>query len=325
MQEEALIADILAPLSVAVWRDEAEAFGLSDDAALLKAANVVVTTDTLAENVHFYDDDPLPLVLRKALRVNLSDLAAKGARPLAYMTALTLRRGAYAVEDWREAANALAEEQRYYNLALLGGDTASHVGPTVITVTMFGEISAETPPLRRNLRAGDGIYVTGSIGDSALLPAMRRDPERFSSLSRASSDYVLDRYMLPRPRVEACEWIGRYAAASMDVSDGLIADAGKMAKAAGCGVSLFCDAVPRSEALKEAFNLGVYSPELADSGGDDYEILFSLRDKAALRHFPPDIPVTHIGEAFAGSGVTFSGVRAPHYRALSAQGYSHGL
>ncbi|MET0155718.1 MAG: thiamine-phosphate kinase [Rickettsiales bacterium] len=331
MEESVFISRLLAPLARSAPTAQVDAFGLSDDVGVVlpSCVPVIVTTDTIVENVHFFASDPLDMTMRKAIRTNVSDVVAKGALPFAYMTAMTMRRGGAGEEEWEKAVLAMQDEQKRYGMTLLGGDTTSHHGPLVITVTMFGKSACPGVPLplRRNMRAGDFIYVTGTVGDAAALPPMRSRPEAFRGVSEPSRQFLTQRYVLPEPRVEAAPWVARHASASMDVSDGLLGDLANMAKASGVGVTLDVGSVPRSSALMECFRAGAYSPERADGGGDDYEILFAAPSSADFSSFPSSVRVTRIGKAAEGSGVEYTGEGAERYRALNEKdkSYSHDV
>ncbi|HWA23217.1 MAG TPA: thiamine-phosphate kinase [Caulobacterales bacterium] len=308
--EFAIIARYFAPLAT-----HAGARGLLDDAALIAPDGpVVVTTDAIVEGVHFLRGDSLDLVARKALRVNLSDLAAKGAAPFGYLLTLFWPSDRPAHEMAALAAG-LAADQEEFALALLGGDTVSTPGPLALSVTMMGRAGLRTPS-RAGAKAGDGLWVTGTIGDSGLgLAALRGE-----AFDAADGDYLAGRYHLPLPRVALGPAIANVASAAMDVSDGLIADAAKLAAAAAVRIEIDLDALPLSPAAarwaeRQADRLTARS-QLA-AFGDDYEILFTA--PAA-----PGIAATRIGQVQAGTGVSLLGggrqVTAP-----PAAGYVHRI
>jgi len=274
--EDEIIANVFAPIA------GQGALGLKDDAALLPPSSdeLVATTDAIIAGVHFFADDAPALVAKKALRVNLSDLAAKGAEPLGFL--LTLALPADWTNEWLTAfAAGLAEDIRAFGAPLLGGDTASTPGPLTISVAALGK----TPPgrfvARSGARAGDGIYVSGTIGDAALGLAVRRDPRLAKRLSPPSRDYLLDRYLLPRPRLALIGALRAHASAAMDISDGLAGDLAKLVKASKVGAVVELPRVPLSPAAREAigFDAGLY--DVALTGGDDYEILCCAPASAA--------------------------------------------
>lgn len=287
-----LIRRFLAPLATA-----AGAGGLEDDAALIDAPEgrrLVVTTDSMVEGVHFPGDGPPGLIARRLLRTNLSDLAAMAARPEGYLLNLALPER---IDDpWLEGfAAGLAADQEEFGLSLFGGDTVATPGALTLTVTAFG--SATAPVRRSGARPGDCVFVTGPVGDGHFgLKAVRGELD---------APRLADRYWLPTPRFGAAEG----ASAAADISDGLIADLGHICRASGVGAVIELEAVPLSP---EVAALGARARLEALTGGDDYELVFTARDSAA-------IPV---GRIVAGEGVTVldaAGEPIP----LARQGYAH--
>ena len=287
-----LIRRFLAPLATA-----AGAGGLEDDAALIDAPEgrrLVVTTDTMVEGVHFPGDGPPGLIARRLLRTNLSDLAAMAARPEGYLLNLALPGR---IDDaWLEGfAAGLAADQEEFGLSLFGGDTVATPGALTLTVTAFG--SATAPVRRSGARPGDRVFVTGPVGDGHFgLKAIRGDLD---------APRLAERYWLPTPRFGAAEG----ATAAADISDGLIADLGHICRASGVGAVIDLEAVPLSP---EVAALGADARLEALTGGDDYELVFTARESAA-------IPV---GRIVAGEGVTVldaAGEPVP----LARQGYTH--
>lgn len=270
--EDELIASVFAPIATAEGAD-----GLGDDAATFPCGegDVVVTVDALAAGVHFFPDDPPDAIAAKALRVNLSDLAAKGAEPFAYLVALALGRGWTA--DWARAfAAGLAADNERYGVALLGGDTLRASGGTTISVTAFGRVPAGGIVRRRTARPGDVLVVTGTIGDSALgLAARLADAPPFAIAPDHAA--ALDAaYLWPDPPVAAWRAVRAHARASMDVSDGLVGDLAKLCRAAGVGARLEADAVPLSPAVRAAVAARPEALDRALTGGDDYQILAAV-------------------------------------------------
>ncbi len=287
-----LIRRFLAPLATA-----AGAGGLEDDAALIDAPEgrqLVVTTDSMVEGVHFPGDGPPGLIARRLLRSNLSDLAAMAARPEGYLLNLALPGR---IDDpWLEGfAAGLAADQKEFGLSLLGGDTVATPGALTLTVTAFG--SAAAPVRRSGARPGDRVFVTGPVGDGCFgLKAVRGELD---------APRLAERYWLPTPRFGAAEG----ATAAADISDGLIADLGHICRASGVGAVIELEAVPLSP---EVAALGAGARLEALTGGDDYELVFTARESAA-------IPV---GRIVAGEGVTVldaPGEPVP----VARQGYTH--
>lgn len=298
------IRALFAPLATSP-----EARGLLDDAAVLRpSGRLVLTTDAIVEGVHFLPSDPIESIARKALRVNLSDLAAKAADPLGYLLTLCWPRTRPAAELAAFAAG-LAQDQAEYGLTLLGGDTVSSPGPLTVAITAIGAIpEGGAAPDRRAGRAGHDLWVSGVIGDGWLGLQAALDAPEVPAMHRA---WLIERYRLPQPRLALAALLRRYAAAALDVSDGLAADAGKLARACGCGVEIWLDAAPLS-AAGVAF-LGDPPDEARRlqlaCGGDDYEVLFSAEPtaRAAIEAGQWGAPVTRIGRLVAGGGLRVLG------------------
>lgn len=297
--EDELIARLFAPMAGPA------ALGLRDDAALLPASrdDLVATVDMLVAGVHFFAGDPPGMIGKKALRVNLSDLSAKGAAPAGFLLSLALP--CDWTNDWLEAfAAGLAGDARAYACPLLGGDTAATPGPLTISITVLGEARGRFVP-RSGARPGDALYVSGTIGDAALGLAIRRDPDLAARLSPGARDYLLGRYLLPQPRLDLAPVLREHASAAMDVSDGLAGDLAKMMRVSGAGAVVELSRVPLSPAAREAIALEPALFEAAMTGGDDYEILCCVRgdpdafEQAAQRACGR---ITKIGEAVAGNG-----------------------
>jgi len=271
--EEALIARYFAPLA----GEGAE--GLRDDAASLAPTpghDLVVTTDAIVAGMHFFPDDPPASIARKALGVNLSDIAAKGADPRGFLLTLALP------SDWTEAwlagfAEGLGEASRALGCPLLGGDTVRTDGPLLIGVTAFGEVPSGGIVRRQTARPGDLICVSGTIGDAALGLALRLDPGAAwaTALSDGERAHLADRYLHPRPRTALAGLLRRHATAAMDVSDGLVGDLGKML---GGGTTARVDArrIPHSSAARHAVMVNEGLIETILCGGDDYELIFCI-------------------------------------------------
>lgn len=271
-----IIARYLAPLA----DNTAGACGLLDDAAFLSpdgAGTLVLTMDTLVAGVHFRVEDRPEHVAQKALAVNISDLAAKGAEPLVYLLSLSLSGAPDAT--WLQAfAAGLKSAQEAFGCQLTGGDTVSTPGPLALTVTAIGRAGAGGMVLRSGAAIGESIYVTGAIGDAALGLRLLLDASLADRLGLESSDtaYLKSRYWTPQPRLAAVSALRDFASAAMDISDGLVGDLAKLCGASDVGAAIESNAVPLSEAATRA--LGA-EPGLLDTfltGGDDYEILATV-------------------------------------------------
>lgn len=286
--EDEIIARVFAPIA------GAGALGLKDDAALLDPSPepLVVTTDMVVAGVHFFADDPPALIAKKALRVNLSDLAGKGAEPVGFLLSLALPTDW--TNEWLEAfAEGLAEDAQAFRAPLIGGDTTATPGPLTISIAALGRSSRFVP--RNGARPGDAIFVSGPIGDAALGLAVRRDGARAAGLSAKARDDLIRRYLLPIPRLDFAPWLRANAGAAMDISDGLAGDLAKLARASRTSAIVDLPSVPLSEAARAAIAIDPALFETAITGGDDYEILFAATPAA----LPPPGAV-RIGEIVAG-------------------------
>ena len=259
--------------------------GVGDDAALLQSpagAELVAAMDTLVAGVHFPHGSPPASIGHRALAVNLSDLAAMGARPAWALLALTLPK---IEEAWLEEFTAgFAALARAHDVALVGGDTTC--GPLSVTVQVMGHVAKSTALLRSLGRPGDLVFVSGTPGDAAAGLAIEQSKLTASS---AADGYLRKRFLYPSPRLALGDCLRGYATACIDVSDGLLGDAGKLAQASGCGVEIAFADVPVSEELVSAVG-DQRARELALTGGDDYELCFTVRPSEVdrLRHnLPP--------------------------------------
>jgi thiamine-monophosphate kinase len=265
----------------------------------------VVTTDALVEGVHFRAEDAPDLIARKALRVNLSDLAAKGARPFAYTLASVLPRRVD--EAWLEAfARGLAADQEEFKVALIGGDSTATPGPITLSITALGRVASGQALLRSAARAGDLVFVSGSIGDAALgLAALMGE---LAGLAADAARALAERYWLPQPRPALGQALVGTAHAAIDVSDGLIADLGHIAETSGVAAEILADQLPLSQAAAAALALDPRLIERILTGGDDYEILFTAPADSQPRidriAAETGTKVSRIGRIAAGRGVT---------------------
>jgi thiamine-monophosphate kinase len=299
--EDDLIARHFRPLATTPG-----AFGLIDDAATLNAGgdDLVVTTDGIVEGVHFLAGDPPDTIARKALRVNLSDLAAKGAEPAGFVLTLALREPS---DEWLAPfARALGEDARQFGCPLLGGDTVSTPGPPMISVTAFGRVPPGRMVRRDGARAGDLLAVTGSVGDAALgldLLQNGRVADMVAS-DPAGRDALIGRYRVPQPRNALAATVRDHASAAMDVSDGLAGDLAKLCKASGVSARVEVVSVPLSAVAIKALAQGAADLETVLAGGDDYEILCSVPenrwDAFVAAAGAARVPVTAIGRIVAG-------------------------
>jgi thiamine-monophosphate kinase len=281
--------------------------GLKDDAALVDCRaghRLVVTVDALVEGVHYLAEDPPDLVAKKLLRVNLSDLAAKGARPLHYLlvTALPASLG----DDWVERfAQGLGEDQREFAVDLLGGDSVMTTGPAMLSLTAIGEVASGGEIRRSGARPGDWVWVSGTVGDAYLgLKVLRGEYHALPAADRAA---LVTRFRLPEPRVALGPRLAGIAHAMCDVSDGLLADLGHICETSGVAATVRLPELPLSPA---AAAIVASQPEMAAAmaaGGDDYELLFAAppgtEDAIGRLSAQLGVAITAIGSIEPGKGV----------------------
>jgi len=316
ISEFALIAKYFAPLAV-----DPAALGLTDDACVLpqeSGRQTVVTADALIEGVHFLKSDPPALIAAKALRVNLSDLAAKGADPVGYLMALALPRDIE--ESWLEKfAHGLSADQTEFSVSLLGGDTTATPGPLMIAITALGSVPQGEMLRRAGAGPGDSIYVSGSIGDAgAGLAVLQGELE-----AGPGAQTLIARYRRPTPRLSLGKALRGVATAALDVSDGLLADLGHIAEVSGVRLVIEAGRIPRSLALQAVWP-GIEGIMRAATAGDDYEIAFTAPPgvDVAAAFSKYDVSVTKIGWVEKGEGVVLldeGGTALPVARA----GYRH--
>lgn len=304
--EDRLIARHFKPIAT-----HPGALGLTDDAAFVKAppgCDLVLKTDAIVGGVHFFADDAPQSVASKALRVNLSDLAAKGATPLGFLLTLALPRELG--DDWLAGfAEGLRTDAVLYACPLFGGDTDRTPGPVTVSVAMFGSVPEGTMVRRAGAKPGDRVFVTGTIGDASLGLALRKGASW--KLSEEQRRHLTSRYLLPQPRNALAEAVRTHASAAMDVSDGLVGDFGKLCRASQVGADIAVYKIPLSVGAKAAIADDPVMIETALTGGDDYEIVCTIpaAEAASFRAAAQaaKVAVTEIGEIKAGEDVRFLG------------------
>lgn len=327
-----VIRNLFAPLATS-----AGARGLLDDAAVLEShGKLVVTTDTIVEGVHFLPDDPIETIAMKAMRVNVSDLIAKGAKPTAVLLTLSWPKTRPA-DQLKTFADGMARDLKAFNVALIGGDTTSTGGPLTIGVTAFGEPVGDRIPSRADAKAGEDIWlIGGEIGSAWFglqlrqgklgLDALRRGRNEIDAAQQshqlsgsmpayltlpgqdfdAEAAWLLSTYLAPFVRLESLPIIARFARASMDVSDGLLADARKLAAASKVNLRIRANDVPLAIPVMRWVQTGGDFGALV-TGGDDYVVLFTAaaeqRDEIAASEGNDALRLTRIGSVHAGEGV----------------------
>ncbi|MGN6460766.1 MAG: thiamine-phosphate kinase [Pseudolabrys sp.] len=296
--EDDFIARHFKPLATA-----SGALGLTDDAAFYTPPpghDLVLTKDALVAGVHFFADDPADRVARKALRVNLSDLAAKGAAPAGFLLALALPPDTG--EDWVAAfARGLGHDITHYNCPLFGGDTVRTPGPVTISITAFGLVPSGCMVRRFGARPGDRVMVSGTIGDASLALRVRRNA---MSVPESAEQYLRERYQLPQPRTALAAAVREHATAAMDVSDGLAGDLAKLCRVSAVSARIALADVPLSDAARTVIAHDQALLQIACTGGDDYEIVCTVppAQMPAFRALAAAaaVPVSEIGEIIAG-------------------------
>lgn len=318
--EFALIAEFFAPLA----SNAPGALGLVDDTALFSPPpghELVLKTDAIVEHVHFRHDDPPASVAKKALRVNLSDLAAKGATPVGYLMDLLL-------PDWPDRAwlagfsGGLAEDQATFGVSLMGGDTSATPGPLAVAVTAFGLVPTGAMIRRAGARPGDLVFVSGTIGDAGGGLAVLEGHKA----SHATAENLIFRYRVPQPRVAFGMALRGVAHAALDVSDGLVADLGHLADVSQVRIEIDAPRIPLSSAFVDLLGEGVEARIRAATSGDDYEIAFTAgadeRDAVFAAARRTGTSVHEIGRVSAGAGVALID-GAGHEIALERKGFVH--
>lgn len=351
--EFAVIRDLFAPHATSEG-----ARALRDDAAVLEAqGKLVVTTDTIVEGVHFLPSDPIETVAMKALRVNVSDIVAKGARPTNALLNLVWSDARPSAEI-ATFADAFGRDLKLFGVSLIGGDTTSTPGPLTISVTLFGEPLGARVPARADGQIGEDVWlIGGEIGSAWLglqlrtgeinLERLRRGRDEMQAqmdsraLAREMPDYLklpredfdaeaawlMTAYLAPFVRPECATIVSKFASASMDVSDGLVADARKLAEASGVALKIEINAVPFSIAAERwAFTGGDVRKLI--TGGDDYVVLFTapaeLRGAIEAAEGSQALRLARIGVVEAGHGVAVLD-RGGNIVAISDDGYAHKL
>jgi thiamine-monophosphate kinase len=293
-----------------------------------EGCDIVLKADAIIGGVHFFPEDPADAVARKALRVNLSDLAAKGAQPVGFLLSLALPDGTE--EAWLASfAEGLRADAQLYGCPLLGGDTDRTPGPVMVSIAAFGTVPHGGMVRRSGARPGDCVFVSGTIGDAALGLRLRREPKSAARyrLDPRERDHLLARYLVPEPRLALSEPVRLFASAAMDVSDGLAGDLAKLCGASGVSAEIEIDQVPLSDAARRVVAADADARELAVTGGDDYEIVCAIsaegRDAFRAAALASGVAVTEIGRIVAGRAAPRFLDRNGHSVAFARPSFSH--
>jgi thiamine-monophosphate kinase len=295
MDEFDLIRRYFAPLATSPGADQ-----LRDDVAEI-APGLIATKDAIVEGIHFLPDDPIATVAQKLVRVNVSDIIAKGGKPDAALLALVWPKGRDATQ-LGDFSRGLGKDLERWGARLVGGDTTSTGGPLTLSLTLLGRVGARGPVRRSGAQVGDDVWVSGTIGDGWL--GLMAAKGAFGKLSAEARNLMVSRYRVPEPpRLRFADLVAQVATGSIDVSDGLVADAGHVAEASGVALVIEAVRVPLS-----AVGEGYLTNAKADLrallvGGDDYQTLFTAPSSARGMIEASKEAVARIGRVEAGAGV----------------------
>jgi thiamine-monophosphate kinase len=295
MDEFDLIRRYFAPLVTSPGAED-----LRNDVAEV-APGLIVTKDAIVEGVHFLHDDPLDTVAQKLVRVNVSDIIAKGGKPDAALLALVWPKGRRH-EQLEDFASGLGKDLRRWGAHLVGGDTTSTDGQLTLSLTLLGKVGGRGPVRRSGAKPGEDIWVTGDIGDGWL--GLQAATGALGPLIAEAQNQLVSRYRVPEPpRLPFADLIGARASASIDVSDGLVADAAHIAEASSVRMLIGASLVPLSATA--SLYIGNGKADLRDllTGGDDYQTLFTAPQAARKAMRSSGTKLTRIGVVTAGEGV----------------------
>ncbi|MBE89779.1 MAG: thiamine-phosphate kinase [Rhodospirillaceae bacterium] len=311
------IRDYLAPLALD------SAFDLTDDAATISpepGCELVITTDTVVEGVHYIGDEQPEQIASKLLRVNLSDLAAMGGVPRAYTLNMTLPGNV--TDAWvRAFCQGLADQQSYFGIGLLGGDSVLSSGPVTLSATLFGEVPVGQAIRREGASPGDYIFVSGTIGDGAL--GLMAAKGKLAALDEVNARLLAERYRTPEPRIALGLALRGNATSGTDISDGLLADISHIVDVSNVGAIVELAKVPLSSAGEFALKAEPILWKNIVSGGDDYELVFTGTENLAEKVKSSRVPITCIGRIIAGDGVQLLNEQKKSLH-IDIGGYRHG-
>lgn len=325
MNEFSLIERYFAPLA----QNFPGALGLKDDAALVSippGCQMVITKDAITAGVHFFADDPPDLIARKLIRVNLSDLAAMGARPYAVLLAAVFPHNLE--ENWlKRFAEGLTQDCQEFNVSLIGGDTTATSGPLTLSLTALGIVEQGREVRRSGAREGDLLCVSGTVGDAALgLQALLGKLPAVSSEIRQA---LVGRYHVPSPRLALGQALAGIAHGGMDLSDGLPGDVRHLCSASGVGCIIDIEALPLSPAAREVLEKNPDLLSVIVNGGDDYELLLAIPpaeiENAKKMAADVDVSLTVIGALTGARDIRFE--NGPGQKDITSllHGYQHSI
>lgn len=303
----------------------APAFSLKNDAAVYSPnphKDIIITKDALVADVHFFSTDDPALIAERALRTNLSDLAAMGAEPVGYFLSLAFPNKNFKVEQWLAAfCRGLENNQKLFKWSLWGGDTVATSGPVTISVTAIGEADKGKHLTRSGANVGDSIYVSGTLGDAAAAVKIIENRIDFEE-----SDYILNRYYRPFPRLKLGKSLVNIASAALDISDGLIGDLSHICQHSNVGAQVYQEKIPISNAFSNLLETKPDYNSLAWAGGDDYELLFTVppENEQRLAQLPKCQyhDITKIGEIIAKQKIVLLDERHTEIN-IDNSGYRH--
>lgn len=325
MDEFTFIKKYLAPLTF----QNPAALGLMDDAAVLpvKAGfDTIITKDAIAQDTHFFKNDNPANIARKLLRVNLSDLAAKGAEPYCCFLALLMPKDTS--EDWLKTfSQGLHSDLQEFNFFLAGGDTVIYDGPVVLTLTAIGYAPTGKVLKRNGAKAGDLIFVSGTIGDSYLGLKQLQSKHQVIDIN-VEIDTPIGRYLLPDPRIKLGIHLRNIANSSADISDGLYADLSHICECSNIGAEIFLEQIPLSDYGRKALREDKDFIKKAITSGDDYELVFTapanLQEKIAFLARELNLNITEIGKVTQGNEINIIDKNGEKLQ-LQTKGYTHSL
>ena len=323
LTETLIIDKYLRPLI----QDVDHSLNINDDAAILptppKDHFIVVSKDALAVNVHMLASDTPYDMAKKSIRVNLSDLASMGSKPLGFLLALCLSEN----EDESfisDFTRGLKEDINTFNIPLLGGDVIKKEGAFTVTVTAFGSVNKEYILKRSDAQINDTLWVTGTIGDASL--GLKVLKNQIITLSDNDKNFLIDRYRIPQPRINFINKVAKYLNGCIDISDGIMSDIRKIAISSNLKCHIDIDSIPKSHAVLSAIDNNNSLHEVILNGGDDYELAFSsnIKNDNLINKIADEegLKITKIGYFTEGKGIELNSL-PDHLEGFSISGYNH--